>query len=278
MKSFKVLLVMAILVMLLSGCALFDPRTVSEPTPTATAGIGPTTPEAVEPTANPISPTPTAEVTTSNEQQGDAKDNKAILKSYLPPLDTKLRYFGLAEYGHIGQLEQKKDYKDEAMYEFNGQYQDGIGTPDKFVVRYYMDFNRDTITEMAMSNARTGKAEVNSKLHNIVVLKLPIEEGKTWKHRTTIDGKKYTVTAKIIKIDGDKVAVRYEVPGIKGYYDDTYIEERTFEKGYGMTGFANLMKGDIGISEEDAKDPSKLRQALINHMFGYSLAKSEVNQ
>ncbi len=282
MKSIKVLLTLAILVVfMLSGCQLFDPRTSPEPTPETTPGINPVTPEPANTPVTTVSPEgtspmPTTEVSETSNQADDT--DKDILKSYLPPLDTKLRYFGLAEYGHIGQLTKEKEFKSEAMYEFKGQYQDGIGTPDKFVVRYYINFDRTTITEMVISNERTGQAEVNSKLHNIVVLKLPIKEGKTWRHKTTIDGKRYTVYAKIVKVDDDTIKVRYEVPGVDGYYDDTYIEERTFEKGYGMTGFSNLMKGDIGISEEDAKDEEKLRQALVNHMFGYSLAKLEVNK
>lgn len=38
-----------------------------------------------------------------------------------------------------------------------------------------------------------------------------------------------------------------------------------------MVGFSNLMPGDIPISKADAKDSKKLEEALVNHLFGYSL-------
>ena len=68
-----------------------------------------------------------------------------------------------------------------------------------------------------------------------------------------------------------KMRVTYTVKGVPGYFQNTYIEERVFERGRGMVGFSNLMPGDIPISEADAKDSQKLKEALINHMFGYSL-------
>lgn len=200
-------------------------------------------------------------------------EGSAELNSYLPKADTEMDYFGLAEYGHKGTLEKLWSNAEEAVYEFTGEYDDGVGTPDEFVVRYYFDYLRGTVTEKVMSNERTDTAELNSKLHNLVVLKAPIKENAAWSHNATIDGKQVKVVAKVTEMDNDKgtVTVAYTAKGADGYYDDTYIETRTFKQGYGLVSFSNLMPGDIDISEADAKDPEKKADILANHMFGYQL-------
>jgi len=200
-------------------------------------------------------------------------EGSAELNGYLPQTDTEMHYFGLAEYGHKGVLEKLWYNAEEAVYEFTGEYEDGVGIPDKFVVRYYFDYLRGTVTEKVMSNERTDSAEVNSKLHNLVLLKVPVEENAAWSHNATIDGKQVKVAAKVTDIDNDAgtVTVNYTAKGVDGYYNDTYIEKRTFKKGYGLVSFSNLMPGEIDISETDAKDPEKMADILANHMFGYQL-------
>lgn len=199
------------------------------------------------------------------------------MESFLPPQDKTLRYFGYAEYGHIGELSFAHEDAGERAFIFNGKYQDGIGTEDKFSVKYYFNYQRGTITEQSGMNERNNKKELNSKLHNLVVLMFPIIEGDSWWHNIYLDGTQLRVYADVMEYDGKIVKMRYVVPNAKGYYDNLYIEERTYEKGYGMTSFANLIKGDIDISEEDSKDKDKVKDALIQHMFGYQLAKSEID-
>jgi hypothetical protein len=204
---------------------------------------------------------------------GTGYKNNIEINTYLPKLNTQLVYFGLAEYSHVGVLKKISSTLDDAIYEFQGTYQDGSGINDKFTVRYYIDYIKGTVTERVMTSTRFNPPEVNSKLHNIVILKTPFEKGKTWSHNTKINGKEYKVTAKIKEYDPatGRIKVVYTAEGVPGYFKNTYIEERTFEPGRGMVGFSNLMPGDIPISQADAKDSKKLEEALINHMFGYSL-------
>ncbi|MFO7295541.1 MAG: hypothetical protein C0P72_005915 [Clostridia bacterium] len=204
---------------------------------------------------------------------GTGYRNKLEINAYLPKLNTQLRYFGLAEYGHVGTLKEISSTSDDAIYEFQGMYQDGTGIDDQFTVRYYIDYVKGTVTEKVISSTRFNPPEVNSKLHNLVILKTPFKKGTTWSHNTKINGKEYKVTAEIKEYDSmtGKMKVTYTVKGVPGYFQNTYIEERVFERGRGMVGFSNLMPGDIPISEADAKDSQKLKEALINHMFGYSL-------
>jgi hypothetical protein len=207
------------------------------------------------------------------------QDTQSAMEGYaqwLPELGRQYTYFGLAEYGHKGQLVQVSSGDAEDIYEYRGVYSDGIGDESKFVIRYYADKERGTITEQVVSNERKGKgAEVNSKLHNLVLLKFPLSRGGKWSHQAKLDGKAVTVQAEIMQYDDAAgiAKVRYTAGGAAGYYGDTYVEERTFEKGYGMTAFSNLMPGDIGISAGDAQDPAKLDEAIRQHSFGYTMNK-----
>lgn len=200
-------------------------------------------------------------------------EGSAELNKYLPALDTEAYYNGLAEYGHKGTLKKLWSNAEEAVYEFQGEYEDGTGVPDKFIIRYYFDYLRGTVTEKAVSNSRGGAAELNSKLHNLVILKYPVAENASWSHIAKIDDKEVKVTAKITGLDetDGTVTVQYTAQDVSGYYNKTYLEERTFRIGYGITAFSNLTPGDIGISKTDAQEASKLEEALTNHMFGYKL-------
>ena len=200
----------------------------------------------------------------------DADAINAELSPYLPVLGKDLYYFGLAEYGHVGKLTLARESGREAVYTFDGIFQDGSGIESPFQVQYYVDYERGTVTEQVMSNDRTDEKEINSKLHNVVILTLPIEQGAAWSHQTAINGKQYTLHAEITEYEANTgfVRVRYTAKGVPGYHDETYLEERTFEYSYGMTTFQNIMPGEIAIREGETEE-----QAIANHMFGYSLQK-----
>lgn len=193
---------------------------------------------------------------------------KRQLGNYLPELNKNLSYVGYAEYGHYGVLKCISERYYDAIYEFQGTYNDGMGTPDKFKVRYYMDYNRGTVTEMVISNNRTGKKEINSKFHNIVIMKTPLTKGSTWSHKTKFNGKEYTVKSKIVSTANSTIKIKYELQGkIPGYYDGKYFEERTFKKGLGMTQFSNMMP----LSSLGDVKPTNWEEALNLLRFGYSL-------
>lgn len=202
----------------------------------------------------------------------DAKD----ILQYLPSLNKDLWYYGLAEYGHIGTIEEVSSNNEQSIYEFYGDYNDGSGIPGEFVIKYIIDYNAGIVSETVLSNTKNDRFEVNSKLKNLIIIKLPIEKNAVWYDDVVIDGNPYIARAEIIEYSSNingRIKVRYTVSGVPGYYNETYTEERVFEKGYGLTTFTNLMPGDIGISEEDKDDINKVNQAIANHTFGYSLSK-----
>lgn len=217
-------------------------------------------------------------------REASGLQEKIALTSYLPPLQNNMRFFGLAEYAHEGQMLRISEDDKQGIYQFNGSFQDGSGIPGEFKVQYLLDYQAGTVTEKVIENTRAKNNEINSKIHDPIILKLPLETGQSWEQEVTFEGEKKTMRATIVSIGFEGrtfygqmrsgrpvMTVLYMVPGVPGYFENTYVEERRFQQGWGMIGFSNLMSGDLGL-EADTED-YYIEEALINHMFGYSLAK-----
>jgi len=207
---------------------------------------------------------------------------KTALSAFLPPLEKQLRYFGLAEYAHEGQLLKISENQGKTVYQFNGTFQDGSGIPGQFRVRYHFDYKEGIIQEKVIENTRSKRNEINSKMHDPIILKLPLEVGNSRQQKVMFDGTEKTMTATIVSIayEGQTfytqnksgppvVTVRYMVEEVPGYFQNRYVEERQFKKGLGMISFSNLMKGDLNI--KNINDDYQVEQAIINHTFGYGL-------
>ena len=140
----------------------------------------------------------------------DAQAQAGPWEQWLPQLDREYTYFGLAEYGHKGRLTKLTEKENETLYEYHGTYNDGTGKDDKFIIRYFADAARGTVTEQIVSNER-GPKEVNSKLHNLVILKFPLAQGSHWSHTARLNDRQVTVQATITEYDDVKgvVKVRY---------------------------------------------------------------------
>lgn len=208
------------------------------------------------------------------------------LNSFLPPLGKQLRYFGLAEYAHEGQLVKVSEEQGKAVYQFNGTFQDGSGIPGEFKVQYHIDYHAGTIQEKVIENTREGKNEINSKIHDPIILKLPLEVGNSWQQEIVFDGGKKMMTAAIVSMayEGQTfytqmksgppvITVRYMIEDVPGYFQNRYVEERQFKNGLGMINFSKLMEGNPDI--KDINDLYQVEQAIISYMFGYSLDRSE---
>jgi len=209
---------------------------------------------------------------------------KTEMKAFLPPLDKQLRYFGLAEYGHIGTMTKVSESDQQGIYRFNGSYQDGSGIPGDFTVEYIFNYVAGTVQEKVLENTRSGEKDVNSKLHDPILLKLPLDVGHTWQQEIMYEGQKKNMTAQIVSSAYlgrtfytqkehrfPVMTVRYTVENIPGYFQNTYVEERSFQKGWGMTGYSHLMKGELDVKDET--DIYEVENAIINNMFGYGIAR-----
>lgn len=200
------------------------------------------------------------------------------LKSILPPFNTELRYFGLAEYAHRAKWTDTYHFPNKSIYEINGSFEDGSGIPGDFTVQYILDKNNYSITEVVTKNTRSGETKINSIVSDMIILKTPLSPGNSWQQEVELEGKKYILNSIITgaNIDPDNhylvtYSVEYTIDGISGYFNDKYIQRRSFKTGRGMIGFSQLFPGDIGISGKDLDNKYLVEQALINHMFGYAL-------
>lgn len=216
--------------------------------------------------------------------EASGSQNETFLNSFLPPMQKMIRYFGLAEYAHEGSMVKLSSGPGRAVYQFNGEFRDGSGIPGEFKVRYDFDYEKGTVTETVVENTRSEKNEINSRMHDPVILKLPLEAGNSWQQEITFNGEKKTMTAQVVSIayegrtfytqirSGPPVyTLRYTVSDVPGYFQNMYVEERRFQQGFGMTGFSMLMEGSLDV--KDTNDTYQVEQAIIAHMFGYSIAK-----
>lgn len=214
------------------------------------------------------------------EASGYAQE--VALRAFLPPLDQELVYYGIAEYSHRGRLIRISDSDNETVYQFNGTFQDGSGIPGDFKIQYIINKEEGTVKEQVIENTRSKVNEVNSKLHDPIILKLPLEVGNTWEQEVVFMGQKRNMRAKIVSINlegrtfysqmrkGEPImTVQYMVEGIPEYFENTYFEERRFQQGSGMIGFSQIMKGDLGLTAQ--ADEYQIEEAIINNLFGYGL-------
>jgi hypothetical protein len=196
------------------------------------------------------------------------------LLGFLPPLGTDLYYAGMAEYAHTARVsESNRGAGGETYYTADGTFQDGSGLGGTFQVSYLVDRAKGEVTEEVLSNSRTGNKELHSIMHNPIILKSPLQTGAAWTQEVTVTGKPATMKAEVteVRTAGQNeprpgttiVKVRYTVDGVQGYYQNRYIEERTFQQGRGMIGFSNLMPGDLGGG------------TVADHMFGYGLSPEQ---
>ncbi|KJS21712.1 MAG: hypothetical protein VR72_09485 [Clostridiaceae bacterium BRH_c20a] len=206
------------------------------------------------------------------------------LNSFLPPTEKPLRYFGIAEYAHQGELVKINDTQGETIYQFNGSFEDGSGIPGDFKVQYHIDYQKGTVQEKVVENTRSDKNQVNSKLKDPIILKLPLEVGNTWQQEITFKGQERMMTATIVSIayEGSTfytqmksstpvMTIRYIVEEASGYFQNRYVEERQFQRGQGIISLSQLMEGNLDIKDLD--NDYQVEQAIINHMFGYILER-----
>lgn len=197
-------------------------------------------------------------------RQDDAPSAARALDPWLPPGEKVLSYTGDDGFSMTGRLVMERDDEHEAVYCFNGTLAGG----KTFTQRYYYDKQRGTLTQQAVSDADAAAA-LRLPLGNVVVLRFPLAQGSTWTHDTVFEGKLLPLTARVLRYDPEEgvIRIRYSVAGVQGYEGDTYIEERTFMLGRGMTHFGALLPGPLNLPDDAG--PVQVIQTLGKHMFTY---------
>lgn len=188
----------------------------------------------------------------------EAKSTKAYsqeIAKYFPSVEgTVLRYSGTAEYGQTLTLNKVTDKENSLVLDFKGEIEDmsdGEG-PSKeelsLETQYVID--KDSVKEIQKNIKRRHSQSI---IREQIVLKLPIESGKTWAQKVNIDGIEYTAETKITEVatdDKNKNIIKTEtvIKGIESYPDKTYKEIKTFKEEKGLVEFVNTIL--LGESKE----------------------------
>lgn len=202
----------------------------------------------------------------SEKDKEKAKSTKAYsqeLAKYFPTVEgTVLKYSGTLEYGHTVTLSKVTEKEGSLVLDFKGEIVDvseGEG-PSKeelsLETQYVID--KDSVKEIQKNIKRRHSQSI---IREQIVLKLPIESGKTWTQKVNIDGKEYTAETKITEVaadDKNKNIVKTEtvIKAMESYPDKTYKEIKTFKEEKGLVEFVNT------ILLGEAKEPFE---------FGYKL-------
>lgn len=165
----------------------------------------------------------------------------ASLLSYLP--DKEGIYLGDGDYYHvITEIEtmNQSDSENRAGITLKGEVnRQTQGNDDRFEIALWVDGD-------SLIQTTTGRLLNDSPLSEVVLLKAPVEVGRKWLFVTEdLEGNRQKITATILDVDDEnsRVNVRYE--GKDGYY-----EERTIERGLGVTDFVRtvLFKGEYALT------------------------------
>ncbi|MCY6371304.1 hypothetical protein [Clostridium ganghwense] len=189
-----------------------------------------------------------AEVAKNKDAAKTAKVYSEELAKYFPALEgTVLKYSGTAEYGHTITLNKVTDNQESLTLDFKGEIQDvsegeGPSKEDLLLETQYV-VDKDSVKEIQKNVKRRHSQSI---IREQVVLKLPIEKGKTWSQKVSIDGKEYTAETKIVEVstdDKNKNIVKTEtvVKGIESYPENTYKEIKIFKEGKGLVEFQNVI-------------------------------------
>ena len=217
------------------------------------------------------------EINTDNNT--DTKDEENITISELDKSKTfseykdlllnssgKYQYTGYAEYGF--NLSEPIVDSETASIIYNGTMSDGYGEDERgsrdFVIKYntvvigkYFKIIESIDNKDYMSDS---KNTLNSIIPDYIVIYNNTGVGTHWTQDFEYNDKTYTAETKVVYSDDNTYKLETVVDDIDGFYNKIYKEERTYEKGYGLTSFNNTP------DYIDGEEP-------IDLLFGYTLNK-----
>lgn len=187
-------------------------------------------------------------------------------KDFLLNTSGKYQYTGYAEYGF--NLSEPNINTEDYSIEYKGTMSDGYGEDERgsrdFTIKYntvvigkYFKIiesinNNDYMTE--------NKNTLNSIIPDYIVIYNNIGVGTHWTQDFEYNDKTYIAETKVVYSDDNVYKLETTVNNIDGFYNNIYKEERTYEKGYGLTSFSN------SPNYVEGEEP-------IDLLFGYSLNK-----
>lgn len=178
----------------------------------------------------------------------------------------KYQYTGYAEYGF--NLSEPIVNSETASIIYNGTMSDGYGEDERGSRDFVIKYNTVVIGKYfkiieSIDNKdymRDSKNTLNSIIPDYIVIYNNTGVGTHWTQDFKYNDKTYTAETKVVYSDDNTYKLETIVNNIDGFYNKIYKEERTYEKGYGLTSFGNTP------NYIDGEEPTDL-------LFGYTLNK-----
>ncbi len=192
--------------------------------------------------------------------------NKDLFSFFPQKEENQLYFHGYAEYAHFLTVDKLNFTPSEASIILKGSMMDGYNLEERELDLKYV-VNSNTITEYISVNHGDKSKEntLNSIIPNQTILKLPLKVDNSWKQKFTYKGTEYEATTTITSVNDEdnltKCTTTTIVTNINGYLNNTYREERTYEKG----------KGLIFFSVSTPLDGSFPYAVFENNIFSYIL-------
>lgn len=167
-------------------------------------------------------------------------------KGYFTSSKSTLNYVGYAEYGYT--LNNSEVDNDNLTIKYSGEITDGYGEDSRgartFSLNYIFKLDeKETpmVYERIYNNdyMSSNKDSLNSIIKNYIVMWGEPKENDTWTQSVTYNGKQYTAKTVMKNVSYTKYDLETTINDIDGFHNKTYIEKRTYDRGYGLISFEN---------------------------------------
>lgn len=178
-----------------------------------------------------------------------------------------LKYNGYAEYGYT--LSNLVIDKTNLVIKYSGEMTDGYGEDSRgkrdFLLTYNFKLDEGgtpMVYERVYNNDYMSKNtdSLNSIIKNYIVMWGDPKENDTWSQKVTYNDKIYRATTIMTNVSYTKYDLETTIENIEGFPNNTYIEKRTYDRGYGLISFENTPEIASNDSSSDL-------------IFGYTLSK-----
>ena len=164
-------------------------------------------------------------------------------------------------------LSNMKIDKSNLVIKYSGKMADGYGEDSRgertFSLNYIFKLDEagtPMVYERVYNNdyMSSNTDSLNSIIKNYIVMWGDPKENDTWSQKVIYNEKEYTAKTVMTDVSYTKYNLETTITDIDGFYNDTYIEKRTYDRGYGLISFENTPAIDDN-------------ETSMNLIFGYTL-------